>query len=257
LIQPRASEPPLTTAESSREEIVAEPFPSHRWGLGAFLLVEAVLILTVAFIGALYGVNRTGPPRVSEVLVGTMLPTILATATALLITRIRGNGPKIDLRITWRWADVVVGIKLGLAGLVLTSVAVAVWTRMVGPDNSSSALNSLLTEVRLPVAAALAMFLYVWLIGPLCEEIIFRGLCWGALERLRWGRWAVFLISTAVFAASHLEPLRTSLLLVISIPIGAARLITGRLPASIIAHQVNNFLPALVSLLVTLHILDL
>jgi uncharacterized protein len=62
----------------------------------------------------------------------------------------------------------------------------------------------------------------------------------------------VFFLTTIIFAVSHLEPLRTSLLLVIGIPIGLARLFTGRLGASIIAHQVNNFLPAVATLLVAL-----
>jgi len=104
----------------------------------------------------------------------------------------------------------------------------------------------------MPIGAAITMFLFVWLIGPVCEEIIYRGLLWGALERLKWGRWAVFFLTTIIFAVSHLEPLRTSLLLVIGIPIGLARLFTGRLGASIIAHQVNNFLPAVATLLVAL-----
>ena len=58
-----------------------------------------------------------------------------------------------------------------------------------------------------------------------------------------------------IFAVTHLEPLRTSLLLVIGIPIGLARLFTGRLGASIITHQINNFLPALAVLLVALDVL--
>jgi membrane protease YdiL (CAAX protease family) len=61
----------------------------------------------------------------------------------------------------------------------------------------------------------------------------------------------VFGLTTVIFALSHLEPLRTSLLLVIGIPIGLARLLTGRLGASVVAHQVNNFLPALAVLLVS------
>lgn len=72
----------------------------------------------------------------------------------------------------------------------------------------------------------------------------------------KWGRFAAFVLSTAVFAVSHLEPLRTSLLLVIAVPIGLARLVTGRLLASIVAHQVNNFLPALAILLTTLGLLE-
>ena len=58
-----------------------------------------------------------------------------------------------------------------------------------------------------------------------------------------------------IFAASHLEPLRTSLLIVIALPIGIARLITRRLTASVVAHVVNNFLPGLTFLLIALGVM--
>ncbi|MBO0840338.1 MAG: CPBP family intramembrane metalloprotease [Sciscionella sp.] len=195
-------------------------------------------------------------PAESTVLVGTILPTVFAAGVALLITVLRGNGPRVDLRVYWRAGDVWTGIKLGCAGLVLTVVAVEVWTKVVGQANATSAIGALEGVDRLSVPAAIVMFGYTWLLGPICEEIIFRGMCWGAMERLRWGRWAAFVLSTAIFAASHLEPLRTSLLLVIAIPIGLARLITGRLTASVIAHMVNNFLPALTVLLIAVGVMS-
>jgi membrane protease YdiL (CAAX protease family) len=92
---------------------------------------------------------------------------------------------------------------------------------------------------------AVLVFLDVWLIAPLCEEILYRGLLWGAMERRSWNRWLILVITTVVFAAAHFELLRAPLLIVIGLPMGLARMLSGRLPASIIAHQINNFLPAL------------
>ncbi|MET9260174.1 type II CAAX endopeptidase family protein [Amycolatopsis sp. NPDC004079] len=251
--QPRE---PLSSALSP-EDFVAEPtaFPPHRWGFGAFLLVEAVLLASAAFIGALAGPTAPGRPLpISTVLLGTMLPTMIAAGVAVLVTVVRGNGPKLDLRLEWRWADVWTGLKFGMLGLVLTSLSAYVWTELVGSADATSAISALVDDRKMSVPAAAVMFGYLWLLGPICEEIIYRGLLWGAVERLqwrseRWGRFAAFLLSTAVFAASHLEPLRTTLLLVISIPIGLARLSTGRLAGSIVAHAVNNFLPAVAILL--------
>jgi uncharacterized protein len=241
-------------------EPVEEPSPSrprHRWGIGAFLLVEAVLLLSAAFIGAiLQPSDGSGDPSVLTIVIGSILPVMIAASVALLITRLRGNGPKIDLRWSYSRADFRIGLKFGLIGLVSTTIAAVVWTRIVGEDNATSAFSALVDSHSLPVSAAVVMFVYAWLLGPICEEIIFRGLLWGALERLQWGRWAVFILSTAVFAVSHLEPLRTSLLIVIGIPIGLARLFTGRLGASVVAHQVNNFLPALMVLLVSLGVMS-
>lgn len=238
--------------------------PPHRWGFGAFLLVEAVLLATAALVSALLGSNDNGPGGmpVRDVLIGTMAPTIVAAGVALLITVVRGNGPLVDLRLEFRWDDVRTGLRFGALGLLVTTIGVAVWTQMVGEENAKSAIGTLVQDKPMSMRAAIVIFLYLWLIGPICEEIIFRGLLWGAVERLHWaeekhGRIAAFVLSTAVFAASHLEPLRTTLLLVIAIPIGLARLVTGRLLGSIVAHQVNNFFPALALLLTATGLLQL
>jgi membrane protease YdiL (CAAX protease family) len=241
--------------------VVADPFDpapgrTHRWGFGAFLFVFAVFVLSAVLIGAIVRTiapNAGASPTV--VVVGTMVPTVLAACVALLVTKLRGNGPRIDLRWSMRREDVRAGFKWGFIGLICTTFAAFVWTNVVGEDNAQSAVGALVDNQRMPIGPAIAMFLFVWLIGPVCEEIIYRGLLWGALERLKWGPRAVFCLTTVIFAVSHLEPLRTSLLLVIGIPIGLARLFTGRLGASVIAHQVNNFGPAIAVLLVALGVM--
>ncbi|WP_410644677.1 CPBP family intramembrane glutamic endopeptidase [Amycolatopsis sp. lyj-346] len=255
--QPRDPAPdatPFPEPEEPAATAFLPPAPRHRWGFGAFLLVEVVLLSSAAFVSVLVGDTGPGPLPMRVVLLGTMLPTMIAAAVAVLITYVRGNGPVVDLRLEWRWADVKTGLRYGCVGLVFTTLAAYLWTRLVGDANATSAISALVEDRRMSISAALVMFVYLWLLGPICEEIIYRGLLWGAAEQLqwrseRWGRVAAFLLSTAVFAASHLEPLRTTLLLVIAVPIGLVRLVTGRLPGSIIAHQVNNFLPALTILL--------
>ena len=86
-------------------------------------------------------------------------------------------------------------------------------------------------------------------VAPLCEEIVYRGLLWGAVERLRVPRWVPFVVTTLLFALAHFEFTRTPLLLVVAIPIALARLYTGGLLASIVAHQVNNLLPGVALML--------
>jgi uncharacterized protein len=244
------------TSSVVADPVDAVPERSHRWGFGAFLSVFAVFVLTAVVIGAVVGIfapqARTSP---TVIVIGTMVPTVVAALATLLVTKLRGNGPRIDLRWSMRREDVRAGVKFGFIGLICTTFAAFVWTSVVGEENAQSAVGALVDNGQMPVGPAVAMFVFVWLIGPVCEELIYRGLLWGALERLKWGRWAVFCLTTIIFAVSHLEPLRTSLLLVIGIPIGLARLFTGRLGASVVAHQVNNFLPALAVLLVALGVM--
>ncbi|MGW5645591.1 CPBP family intramembrane glutamic endopeptidase [Saccharopolyspora sp. NPDC003752] len=227
----------------------AAPTRTHRWGLGAFFFAQAIFVLVSVTLAAALG----SPDGMALVLM-LVLPTVLAGAVAVLITVVRGNGPRLDFGLEWRWSDVTTGLAIGGIGLVTTTIATMLWAQWMGPD-AQSTVSSLLDGVQLPPALAVVIFLHVWLVAPLCEELLYRGLLWGAMERLRWSQLNVFVLSTAVFAIGHLEPERTALLLVIAIPIGVARMVTGRLTASVVAHQVNNFLPALGLLLLSLGLL--
>jgi membrane protease YdiL (CAAX protease family) len=190
-----------------------------------------------------------------DALLGLTVPTMLAAGVAVLATRIRGNGPRIDLGLRWEWRDVGLGVSIGFAGLLITIPASIIWAKVVGEDAASSAVGEIFAGRQLGVGYAVTLFLVVWLVAPICEEIVYRGLLWGAMERHGASRWMAFALTTLVFALAHFEFTRTPLLLVIALPIGIARLLTGRLTASIIAHQMNNLLPAVALLLMLLGVL--
>ncbi|WP_028932461.1 CPBP family intramembrane glutamic endopeptidase [Pseudonocardia spinosispora] len=226
--------------------------PPHRWGFGAYLLAETVFLgASVLLVWPYLGGDKNAiPPLV--LLLGLLVPTLLAAAVAVIATVVRGNGPRLDLRLQFDRKDIGQGVLLGCFGLLFTIPAAALWARVVGPEKANSAVGEMFAGHRFGVAMAIAVFLSVWLIAPICEEIVYRGLLWGAMERHGAARWWAFGLTTLCFALAHFEFSRTPLLLVIAVPIGLARLYTGRLGASIIAHQLNNLLPAVSLLLVML-----
>ena len=220
----------------------ARPARTHRWGLGAYVVVQGVFLLA----SGLMGVFVFDPDR----------PTVATATTAVLITKWRGNGPGEDLRWRWSWRDAGIGLAFGLGGLILTIVASMVYISIMGPD-VTSAVGEVFGGLRSGVPAALTVWVVVVIIAPLCEEIVYRGLLWGALEKYGVNRWAVFAITTVVFAVAHLELTRMPLLVVISVPLGLARLYTGRLLPSVVAHQVNNVLPGIALVLGLLGVVQL
>lgn len=221
-----------------------QPRP-QRWGLGAFLLVELVYLGSALLVGSLLG--GQGSVAVSTVVLAVAVPTLLAAALAILITTLRGNGPRIDLRLQWSWRSAGLGALFGVGGLLLTLPAAAVWIVIVGED-ANSAVGNVFGDVRATWAWAVIVFAVVVVVAPFCEEIVYRGLLWGAVDR-RWGRWPALIVTTVVFAVAHFEWTRAPLLLVVALPIGLARLYGGNLAASIVAHQVTNLLPGLVLML--------
>jgi uncharacterized protein len=219
--------------------------PTARWGLGAFVVVEACfLLVSLAFL-PLFAHGR--PRSVPLLLLAVGVPTLVAAGLALLITRLRGNGPRVDLKLQWSARGFGMGLLFGIFGLFVTLPAALLYDRIVGGDLNSAA-GALFGGVRTSWPWAIAVLVLVAFVAPICEEIVYRGLLWGALER-KWGRWVALVVSTVVFACAHLELVRAPLLLIVAIPIALARLYSGGLVASIVAHQVTNVLPGIVIML--------
>lgn len=200
----------------------------------------------------------------AALLAALVVPTVAAGLVAVIGAARLGQGTLLDrlcsqLSLRWRPADLGIGLAVGVLGLAVTVPAAMVWSRWVGENQANSAVGEVFRDQRLPLAWALTLFFAVWLIAPLCEELVYRGVLWRAMEYWRWNRWVIFGLTTVLFSLAHplfsmsySEFLRTPLLIVVSLPVALARLLTGNLLASIVAHQVNNFLPAIGLLLITL-----
>ncbi|MDP3972270.1 MAG: type II CAAX endopeptidase family protein, partial [Candidatus Nanopelagicales bacterium] len=80
----------------------------------------------------------------------------------------------------------------------------------------------------------------VVIVAPIAEEVFFRGLLFGALAKKGLPQIWVLVISSAVFALIHLEPVRIILLFGIGLVLGLARWLTRSTTTAIVAHVVNN-----------------
>jgi len=219
-----------------------------------FVLVSLIALVPFAIAdpGIVDG-SLSGP----ALLVALAVPSALAAVVVVGATRLFGGGApagrlRRELAVSWNWRDIGIGLTFGGGGLLLTIPASAVWARWVGEEDANSAVGEVIDGRALSPVIAVAVFFVIWLVAPLCEELLFRGALWRALERWHWNRWLIVVVTTLAFAFLHFELLRTPLLVVISIPLALARLLTGNLVASVVAHQTNNFLPAVGLLLLTL-----
>lgn len=203
-------------------------------------------MVEIVFLGSsfLLAVGLGEVDSAQEVLLAIVVPTILAALTCVVWTRVFGSGPVADLGLQFRWEDVGIGLLIGVAGLFVTIPAALAYLYLVGPDLTTS-VGVAFEGIRTTWPVALAVMVGVVVVAPVCEEIVYRGLLWNAVAHWIGNRWVVFVLTTAVFALAHLEFLRAPLLFVVALPLGVARLLTGRVTAGIVAHAVNNFLPGL------------
>lgn len=239
-----------------------QPNARHGWLLLAvFAIAEATflgtsLLVVLPFLGASPDLVAGGTLPPAGLVAALVVPTVLAAAVAVVGAAVVGRGSVQDrlrsqLSLRWRLPDVGIGLALGVIGVIVTLPAAVLWAHWVGQDRAHSAVGEVLDGQRLPLGIAITIFLAVWLVVPVCEEVLFRGVLWRAMERWGWNRWVILGLTTVAFSLAHWEPLRTPLLVVITVPIALARMLTGNLLAGIIAHQANNFLPALALLLIS------
>ncbi|MCI2419220.1 CPBP family intramembrane metalloprotease [Saccharopolyspora sp. K220] len=220
---------------------------SLAWGLAAFFIgyggyYLAVLILNAVRPERANGFDPTAPPQTGPLLLLAFAPNILLGLVPAVFSWWRGRGLRSDFGILPKLRDLKVGLACGgialLGSWMLTLVIIAIY----GPPPETD-LARLMSGERTVWLFLFALFAFLG--APLTEELLMRGALWGALEHYRIPRYAILILTALIFALIHQEVWRTPVLFVGGLAIGMARMITGRVAASMIAHATNNFLPAL------------
>lgn len=238
-----------------RAEQAEERRAGQRWGLPA---AAAILLLNLTmFVAAPFLVGEITP---AVLVLATIAPTVVAVGVFLVLSRVRGHGPVTDLGLPRTWPELFSHVRTGLLWGVVALVGGIVAGAVLLSVHDGPPGEVLGGAGALPTGWKVALALWIVLGAPVGEEVLFRGLLWGALEKRRtappraWAwlghRWVVLVVTAALFAAWHREWWRLPVLLVGGLALGVARLRSGSVAASSTAHAVNNLLPAVVLLAV-------
>ena len=173
-------------------------------------------------------------------IVAATVPWIAMVGWPMWVTRRFGNGPRLDLGLSLRRIDVVWGLLGGLVALAGGLIAARVTEMFIG-DFSSIAGEQASKAAESSQRWQMLLFGLIVAVGaPFAEELVFRGMLWAGLARLGMRPVFTLLATTIVFAFFHFEFSRIGVLLVIGLVLGALRLFTQRLGASMVAHGMNN-----------------
>lgn len=145
-------------------------------------------------------------------------------------------------------STVIGGIFYGLTGAIRAGLLlVALWPSFASTQASASAPLGPSPSWG-PMGIALALIVFV-VVGPIGEEVMFRGILLPWMRTWASPVWAVVL-SALVFAAAHLHyGVGIALVFVYALVLGWARLRTGNLRACIALHMLLNATASLVPLL--------
>jgi membrane protease YdiL (CAAX protease family) len=218
-----------------------QPPTDLAWGLPAFLLgFGAYYVVSLVILGLL---RPPAGPRDGLDLVLPLVANLFLGLVPWWFSRRRGRGVLADFGYLPTGRDVLVGFVCGV-GSVLVGIVISLLVSHVvppEPESVSTHLNGWLVGY--------VVFLVVG--APMTEELLVRGALWGALARYGLPRLVVLAFTALVFAFMHLDPTRLASLFAQGLALGAARLATGRVGASMVAHATNNLLPGIVVLAAT------
>lgn len=235
------------------EQAALERRPGQRWGLPAAAAVLGLNLVGFLVLGLVVTSDNS-----AAFVVGIMIPSLLAAGLAVAVSVSRGNGPVVDFGLPRSTTEFLGHVRSGFAwgGVALIGGLLLALIVLSGIDLDDRTPLGGITDTTAGWKIALAA--WIWIGAPICEEVMFRGMLWGALERrtrpmrLAWlgNRWVVLTITAVVFALWHREWWRFVVLLWGGFAIGIARMRSGSIVASTTAHSINNTLPALAILLV-------
>src|SRR3954452_8159854 len=226
------------------------PVDRRWWGIGDFFLATfAWFLISVLTLSLLPRIDGTQPVdvRAWSAVALISLPWLGLAGWPLLATRLKGDGPVRDLRLRLTLRGGLIGAGFGVLGIVGAGPVAAAQQKVTGHDISARAVDAFDSVDKANPLPLLVFALLAGFGAPIVEEIAFRGLLFGALEKRGMPTVGCVVITSVGFAVFHFEPARFFVLLPIAFALGFARARTGSTGSSIVAHMTVN-LPAAITL---------
>ncbi|MDX6598901.1 MAG: protease family protein [Gaiellales bacterium] len=171
------------------------------------LIVGGVALVATAFAGVAHSVLVSGNRDFiySPGAMAIVIVTYLAMgAAALWAARRTGDARRALGLVAPRSWPRALGLALGtvLAALIVSALLEPIFH---GADAQGVVPDSGRPPGFWPIAGVVLAYVAVALVGPLVEELIFRGLLTAALRR-RFGPWRTAVVTAAFFAVAHFIP---------------------------------------------------
>jgi len=196
------------------------------WGVPDFFIAVAAWLVFSIVSGVPILLAQEGTAAYAWLLlVGVALPWLGMGGWPWLISRLRGNGMRLDFGLRVTKADIGWGLLFGIGALVAAGLIAAGLTAIFGEFDSSA--GEVARDLDDFPVARLLFALAVGFGAPIVEELCYRGLLMSSLLKRGTSRWLSVVLSAALFAAMHLEPIRFALLFAIGLILGSADYLAG------------------------------
>jgi membrane protease YdiL (CAAX protease family) len=229
-----------------------ENAPASRIRFVDLLIFVAALVggFIVALVGLLAWLGQerlalampeSGPTEDPIATLGSLAATFAVVLPAVWLAVIRHGRRAVALLGLdhtggrWLWIVPIITLILGFVG----DDAILWLVHQVLGEEQEPSIVALMTSLATTPLLTLLTVLVAGVLGPVAEELIFRGLIYGYVEG-RFGGVAAIIVSTALFAAAHVEPAHVAVVVPMGLLFGWARMHTKSTWPTIAAHIANN-----------------
>lgn len=216
------------------------------WGLGDVAAgVLAAQVLSIVAVGVVFA--ATGWQSLSDSPIWAtgvlQIPLWLGLSGAVVLAgRLKGNGVAADFGLAMRPLDAPLGIVVGVASQ-LVLLPVLYWPVLELSGRSSDELSEPAEELASRAqgsAGWVVLAVMVVIAAPVVEELFYRGLVLGSMNKRGWSPWLSIVASSALFAAMHFQPLQFVGLFAFGVVLALLTRVHGRLGPAIWAHAGFN-----------------
>ncbi len=187
----------MSKMSSNHPQKLPAAFAPNRVSRPSWLeIIVGLVVFAIVGFGVGSQLKRLGLDPVVYGLVFTSLAGIAGFAAAALL-RIRSLSAFGVRRVSRRW--LLIAIKVGLVAFVLKGLAVLGWIQITGNTNNVQGVYA--EGGSGGVLSLVLATLFLGIVTPLGEELLFRGVVANAL--LRYGSFIGVVVSTVIFALGH------------------------------------------------------
>ena len=204
------------------------------FGLAAVMVIEGLLLYLIL-----------GGPPVGPVEVGLATLTQFGLFFFVVLWSVRLSGRDMQgalglrrFRLVHLGLAVVGGAFVGVAPLWLSARIIERW-----PEAQPESLG-VMSGVLTGDGAVWILLIGIIFVGPVVEELVFRGALWAFLSETL-NPMMLLTLTSLLFALYHFAPLHVISILPIAFLLGALRYASGSIWPPIVAHIINNLMAVL------------
>lgn len=213
------------------------------WAIAAFLIAQVIAAITVNLL-QLVAPNFAKVSQSIFVVAISSFIYVLMLAIMFFLPRVIGKrSPSrmlLGVHQDLNWKDIGLSLPALVIYYVATAVTLFAASSLLPWFDIEQVQETGLSMVGVPGSELVWIFLLLVLVGPIVEELIFRGYLYGKIRAAKVPFWLTTIIVSGLFGLAHMQWNVGLDTFVLSVVMCLARELTGTIWTGVLMHMIKN-----------------